>query len=77
MPPRIGKKTAKPILIIDEETGVIFGRLSASLRNQGRGADFRIQDVWIASQAIQHGCQVLTKNAKDFEDIPGLSLQII
>ena len=64
----------KPVLIIDEETGVIFGRLSASLKSQMRGAEFRIQDLWIASQAIQHGFSVLTRNVKDFEDIPGLQL---
>lgn len=64
----------KPVLTIDSDTGSIFGRLSAALRKQGRGADFRIQDVWIASQAIQNGFPVLTKNTKDFKDIPGLSL---
>ena len=64
----------KPTLIIDEETGVIFGRLSASLKSRMRGADFRIQDLWIASLAIQHGFSVLTRNVRDFEDIPGLQL---
>ena len=67
----------KPVLIVDEETGVVFGRLSALLRKQGRGADFRIQDIWIASQAIQHSFPVLTRNAKDFEDIPGLTLLVM
>ncbi|HAK46534.1 MAG TPA: VapC toxin family PIN domain ribonuclease [Spirochaeta sp.] len=64
----------KPVLTIDSDTGSIFGRLSAALRMTGRGADFRIQDVWIASQAIQNGFPVLTKNTKDFQDIPGLNL---
>jgi predicted nucleic acid-binding protein len=64
----------KPFLIIDDETGIIFGNLAAALRRQGRDADFRVQDLWIASQAIQHNCLVLTRNRKDFEDIPGLQL---
>ena len=67
----------KPVLYIDEETGYIFGQLSASLRKIGRGADFRIQDIWIASQAIQQGFPVLTKNKKDFEDIPGIQLLVV
>lgn len=67
----------KPILLIDEETGVTFGRLSAALQSQGRGAEFRVQDIWIASQAIQHGFPVLTKNKKGFQDIPGLDLIVI
>ena len=62
----------KPILIINEETGVIFGRLAAALKSSGRGHEFRIQDLWIASQAVQNGFPVLTKNWKDYQDIPGL-----
>jgi predicted nucleic acid-binding protein len=68
------KLKKKPVLIIDEETGSIFGNLAAELRKLGRSADYRIQDLWIASQAIQHGFPVLTRNVKDFKDIPGLSL---
>jgi len=64
----------KPILIIDDETGVVFGRLAAHLRSSGRESRYRIQDLWIASLAIQNGFSVLTKNVKDFADIPGLNL---
>lgn len=66
----------KPSLLIDEETGAIFGSLAAQLRKSGRGADFRVQDVWIASQAIQHGHRLLTRNPGDFTDIPGLDLVV-
>ena len=62
----------KPLLRITGETGEIFGELSAKLAQAGRGADFRIQDVWLASQAVQRDFTVLTANAKDFQDIPGL-----
>lgn len=67
----------KPILRIDEETGDIFGGLAAVLAAHGRGHDFRIQDLWLASQAIQHGFKFLTHNRKDFADIPGLTLVVI
>ena len=64
----------KPTLVIDEETGAIFGNLAAQVRKRGRAADFRVQDLWIASQAIQHGHRLLTRNPGDFADIPGLDL---
>ncbi len=65
----------KPLLSIDEETGEIFGSIAAALRSAGRGSyQHRINDLWIASQAIQHGIQLLTRNAKDFADVPGLEL---
>ena len=70
------KLRQKPILIIDGETGRIFGEISAQLASTGRAADFRVQDLWIASQAIQHNHRLLTRNNKDFQDIPGLDLVV-
>jgi len=67
----------KPSLFIDNTTGEIFGRIAAYLLNIGRGSDFRIQDLWIASQAIQYRMKLLTANEKDFKDIPGLDLVIL
>lgn len=64
----------KPILWIDETTGEIFGDVAAQIQKNGRQHHFRVQDLWLASQAIQHGFKFLTHNRKDFEDIPGLSL---
>ena len=66
----------KPLLIIDENTGDIFGRTAAILLDSGRDSSFRVQDIWLASQAIQHNLKFLTKNQKDFMDIPGLDLVI-
>lgn len=66
----------KPVLIIDAGTGRIFGHIAAHVAARGRGKDFRVQDVWMASQAIQHNLRLLTTNGKDFEDIPGLDLVI-
>jgi predicted nucleic acid-binding protein len=64
----------KPMLRIDETTGEIFGSLAAQLKTSGKNHRPRIQDLWLASQAIQHGFTLLTRNVKDFEDIPGLQV---
>jgi predicted nucleic acid-binding protein len=64
----------KPLLVIDETTGEIFGELAFQVRKSG--SRHRVQDVWLASQAIQHGYRFLTHNRKDFADIPGLALVV-
>ena len=62
----------KPLLRIGAETAEVFGALAARLAGAGRGHDFRVQDLWLAAQAIERKLTLLTKNPKDFEDIPGL-----
>jgi len=64
----------KPLLPIDGTTGEVFGDVAAHLKMAGRGHRYRIQDLWLASQAIQHGYGLLTRNKQDFADIPGLNL---
>ena len=54
----------KPLLIIDENTGDIFGRTAAVLLDSGRDSSFRVQDIWLASQAIQHNLKFLHKESK-------------
>jgi predicted nucleic acid-binding protein len=66
----------KPLLLIDGTTGGIFGSLAAQIRAAGRQHRYRVQDLWLASQALQHACRLLTRNRSDFEDIPGLSLVV-
>ena len=63
----------KPLLYIDGTTGNIFGTLAAQIKAAGRQHRYRVQDLWLASQALQHACRLLTRNHHDFEDIPGLS----
>lgn len=72
----IDRLKKKPFVIIDENTGDIFGRLAAALRQGKRDHRYRVQDLWLASQAIQRGFKFLTKNMKDFHDIPGLDLVV-
>lgn len=62
----------KPLLRITGETAEVFGVIAAKLFKTGRGAEFRIQDLWLAAQALQRDFTVLTGNAKDFRDVPGL-----
>ncbi len=64
----------KPQLRITVETGEVFGVLASKLKKAGRGADFRINDLWIAAQTIQRDFTLLTSNSKDFADIPGLKM---
>jgi predicted nucleic acid-binding protein len=64
----------KPLLPIDGTTGEVFGDLAAHLKTAGGSHRYRVQDMWLASQAIQHGYGLLTRNKKDFADIPGLDL---
>ncbi len=68
---------SKPVLRIDETTGEIFGSLAASLKISGKAHRPRIQDLWLASQAIQHNFSLLTRNLHDFSDIPGLRIATI
>ena len=63
-------------LIIRENTGEIFGQLAAALRRREMDHKYRVQDLWLASQAIQKGFKLLTRNKKGFEDIPGLDLVV-
>ncbi|MHB0980350.1 MAG: PIN domain-containing protein [Thermoleophilia bacterium] len=67
----------RPLLPIDGNTGEVFGALAAEIRRAGRHHRYRVQDLWLASQAIQHGYRLLTRNRGDFEDVPGLNLVLI
>jgi predicted nucleic acid-binding protein len=67
----------KPLLRITDETAEVFGTLAAKLMQAGRGPDFRVQDLWLAAQAVQREFTLLTANAKDFQDIPELKLMTV
>lgn len=73
----LGRLQRKPLLPIDASTGDIFGTLAAAIKLAGRSHRYRVQDLWLASQAIQYGYRFLTRNSKDFEDVPGLDLVVI
>jgi len=64
----------KPMLIIDEITGDIFGRIAHGLLISSKSHKHRINDIWIASLTIQHDFKLLSRNVRDFSDIEGLQL---
>ena len=64
----------KPQLRITVETAEVFGSLAAVLKRSGRDTAYRINDLWLAAQAVQRNFTLLTSNPKDFEDIPRLKL---
>jgi predicted nucleic acid-binding protein len=65
----------KPLLVIDAATAEVFGEIAGHLnKREGRKPRSRVQDLWLASQAIQHGLGLLTRNPRDFTAIPGLDL---
>jgi len=61
------------ILPFDKKSGVVFGRLKATLEKQGIGCSE--PDLRIAAIAIQHDLILITGNVKHFADIPGLSIE--
>lgn len=67
----------KPLLPITGGTAEVFGVLVAKLTQSGRGAGFRIQDLWLAAQAVQRDFTILTANAKDFQDVPDLKFVVV
>jgi len=67
----------KRMLNITAETSEVFGVLAARLIQAGRGHEFRVQDVWLAAQAVQKNFTLITANAKDFQDIPNLKLVVV
>lgn len=69
------RMTRKPLLVIDGATAEVFGDIAGYLAGKaGRFPRTRVQDVWLAAQAIQHGLGFLTRNKRDFAMIPGLDL---
>jgi predicted nucleic acid-binding protein len=64
----------KPQLRITVETAEVFGSLAAKLRKAGRDPKVRVNDLWLAAQAVQRDFRLLTANPKDFKDIQGLKM---
>ena len=67
----------KPQLRITVETAETFAVLAADIKKAGRDPDVRINDLWLAAQAILRDFRLLTSNGKDFADIPGLRAVVL
>lgn len=55
---------ADQILLIDIETALVWGELSARMRRVGQ--NIAAADLLIAATALQHGLTVMTRNVRDF-----------
>jgi len=62
------------VVDVDLETAQHYGRIAAHLRREKLLAGRSQNDLWIAATARCHGARVLTRNASDFEGIPGLEV---
>ena len=67
----------KPQLRVSVETAETFGILAAKLKKAGKDPHVRVNDLWLAAQAIQRNFRLLTSNGKDFSDIPGLQMVVL
>jgi predicted nucleic acid-binding protein len=65
---------SRPVLEVTRHTAAAFGLLAAAVKQSGRSPLPRYNDLWIAAQAIEHGYTLLTLNAGDFADLPGLRI---
>jgi predicted nucleic acid-binding protein len=62
----------RPVLDVTARTALTFGLLAAFVKQSGRSPRTRVNDLWIAAQAIENDYALLTTNLKDFEGLPGL-----
>lgn len=66
----------RPTLDITAQTASAFGLLCASVKSAGRSPRPRMNDLWIAAQAIENGHTLMTLNERDFADLPGVDLVV-
>jgi predicted nucleic acid-binding protein len=62
----------RPVLDVSAGTASAFGILAAFMKHSGRSPRTRVNDLWIAAQAIENDYALLTENRKDFDGLPGL-----
>ena len=62
----------RPVLDVSSLTASAFGILAAFLKQSGRSPRTRVNDIWIAAQAIDNDFALLTTNIRDLEGLPGL-----
>jgi predicted nucleic acid-binding protein len=62
----------RPSLEVSSSTAASFGLLAAFMKQTGRSPRTRVNDLWIAAQAIENDYPLLTLNVQDFAGLPGL-----
>lgn len=69
-----GVLSAFPILPVDLPTARAHAQLWSDLRS--RGDMIGIHDAWLAAACLAHGLRVATLNAREFERVPGLDVEV-
>jgi len=62
----------RPVLDVTSLTATAFGILSAFMKQSDRSPRTRVNDLWIAAQAMENDYALLTANLKDFGGLPGI-----
>lgn len=70
------KLEQRPVLDVTRHTAAAFGVLAAAAKQAGRSPRPRYNDLWIAAQALEHDYGVMTVNAADFADLPGVRIVV-
>jgi len=60
------------LLPIDEETALVYGRLTRALRQKGRLIG--TNDLWIAAASLRHEVALVTANVAEFRRVEGLEV---
>lgn len=63
-----------PIIEVDEVIAEYAANLRHGLRRAGKNPRARSLDLIVAATALVHGLTLVTRNARHFHDLPGLSL---
>lgn len=61
------------ILELDGESAELFGRITVHRQRMGRPVG--AMDALIAAVAVAHGERLVTRNLRDFENVPGLRVE--
>jgi predicted nucleic acid-binding protein len=63
-----------PLLPVSAAVALRCARLRDGLRRQGKRVTRRALDLLIAATALEHALTLVTRNTRDYDDIPGLDL---
>ncbi len=64
---------ALPVLAVDLPVARVHAQLWADL--QARGTLIGAHDLWLAATAVTHGMALATLNVREFERVPGLTVE--
>jgi tRNA(fMet)-specific endonuclease VapC len=62
-----------PVLDIQSSTARIHADLWSSMAK--KGTMIGVHDSWIAAQCLEHGLKLVTRNVREFNRVPGLSVE--